>query len=198
MQEPFWIYDWLDSRRIQTVSDAARVLSKTGAMEELVQIAQGYDGREAKLDVADDTAVIAGKEIDLSGVLGCNHVSCRKERISDLFNRVWHYFDRIIVADAMTHKIAAHWSGDSLKIGSDEHDNAVEDFLSDVEILLYLRKLGLDVLLAFVQKRLSCFDHIQQHAEEVGIESCLNRARQLAEVIAKRLSHVTVVSDLIA
>lgn len=89
---------------------------------------------------------------------------------------MWHYFDKIVVADAIGHEVACHWTEPSEEVN--------EWILSHVAVLLYLREIGAEPLLEFIEKPIPCEQHWRQHAQEAGLDQLLQTADQTILALA--------------
>jgi hypothetical protein len=171
MTEKYWLYDWLDEFHIQTVDAAQLLLRNPVAVDELRLRASNARVPLAKTQFGGEQ-ILAGRGIDLSGRLDCDHPDCRRRQIQTLFSHVWHYFDRIIVEDAVTHEVSAHWD--------DGPEQVVKWVLSHISVLLMLRELGAEELVDFREKPLPCEVHFRKHALEAGLADVLDSLDALA------------------
>jgi len=162
MESRYWLYRWLDEFHVRNI-DAARLLfANPIAVDELRTLAsKSSEMKVQPSDGLDCETIVAGRGIDLSGRLDCHHPECRKRQIDHLFRRVWHYFDRIIVEDAVKHEVSLHW---------DEGPSRVAEWvLSHISVLLQLRELGVEDLVVFREKPPPCLVHFRKHAEDAGL-----------------------------
>jgi hypothetical protein len=174
VSERYWLYDWLDEFHIQNVDTARLLLKNPAAVDELRSRASA-----ARLPLPEarfaGEKILAGRGIDLSGRLDCDHPDCRRRQIETLFSRVWHYFDRIVVEDAVTHEVSAHWEEGPSQVA--------EWVLSHVSVLLVLRELGADRLVEFREKPPACEVHLRQHALEAGLAGVLDSLEVLTDAL---------------
>jgi hypothetical protein len=179
MSSRYWVFDWLEAHGVSTLEDARRALASPGGVTDLIARAEAARAKPLRPDVA-DYSLAAGRGIDLSGHLDCNHPSCRQRQVDDLFRHAWHYFDQIIVADSVTHEITAHWDASS--------EERMEWLLSHIDVLLYLRAIGAERLLLFHEKPIPCERHWRTHAEEAGLAHVVNHLDALAANIQDECS----------
>jgi hypothetical protein len=162
MRSQYWLYKWLDYYHIQNINAARILLTNPVAVEELRMLASNSRTTQVKPELeTNQETILAGRGIDLSGRLDCNHPDCRRKQIDQLFRRVWHYFDRIIVEDAVTHEVSVHWDEGSPRVR--------EWILSHISVLLQLRELDVEDLVEFREKPPACEVHFQKHAEDAGL-----------------------------
>jgi hypothetical protein len=154
----YWLYEWMDDREIRKSADLRKALRSPAAIDRLIELWEDRAG-SISIDTASlDSPVIAGRRVDLSGYLGCDHFECIVPQIDALFSKTWHYFDTIIVDDPDLHDPESDFSG----------------FASDIEqrvnLLLYLRKIGASESVAFSRKLSGfCQYHFREFAESNGL-----------------------------
>jgi hypothetical protein len=176
MNDTYWLFNWLDSHGINSLPAAEQALSKPSLVEELHEVAtQAKEVSPSPL--LGKTAILAGRGLDLTGKLDCVVSSCRQRQVDDLFRKAWHYFDRIIVDDVISHQVLHHWDNTST--------NPKDSLLSHIEVLLYLRKIGAENLVEFREKPEACTVHLRQHAIEAGLQVILDTANILVPRLAK-------------
>jgi hypothetical protein len=165
----YWLFTWMAKYDVRSLDHAHKLLLQEGPMTDLRAMAESRaTTRQASRPL---TSVLAGRGIDLSGQLDCNAASCRRRQADDLFHRVWFYFDKIVVADAVAHEITCHWTEPS--------DRFIKWLLSHIGTLLYLRDLGAEHLVEFHEKPIPCEEHWRRHAEEAGLTQLLRAADEI-------------------
>jgi hypothetical protein len=127
--------------------------------------------------VKNENAIIAGRGLDLTGKLECGTSTCRQRQVNELFRKAWHYFDWIVVDDAVSHQVLSHWEETVV--------NPKKSLLSDIEVLLYLRKIGAENLVEFRQKPNVCLKHWRLHASQAGLNSVLDASEKFVAQLAK-------------
>jgi hypothetical protein len=157
----YWLCEWMDDRGIRKAADLRKALRSPAAIDNLIELQEGH-AEKINIDIASlSSPVIAGRRVDLSGYLGCNHFECIVPQIDTLFGKTWHYFDTIIVDDPDLPDPASDSSG------------FLDQIEQRVNLLLYLRKIGADNSVAF-QKKLSgfCDYHFREFARsnELGLD----------------------------
>ena len=173
----YWLWDWIEENKIDSIASAGKLLTRRRAVDDLRRRAADW---EPQLDAPiPGIAIIAGAGADLYSGLQCPNPACQKHAIDRLFRKVWHYFDRIVVVDQITHDIAHHW-GATPKLG--------KDLLNRIEVMLYVRHLGAADLLEFRSKGLRSVDWRAElrkanllHLSKPGL-SVLKQLREEAEV----------------
>ena len=142
----FWLYDWFDEHDLDDVDGAISALSSKSVLQDFREKSWMGD-EDGQAPVLSDNAVFAGRGIDLSGRLHCSHPECLAKEVDELFSRVWHYFDEIVVEDTISHSVAAHW--DELNADEAERDGWLAEHLW---VPLHLRQVGGADLVRFRQK----------------------------------------------
>jgi hypothetical protein len=87
-----------------------------------------------------------------------------------------HYFDHIVVSGPPAHRY--------VEALDDPDANVLDNLRQFVLALLYLRKLGVEDMLNFVQKPPSCETHWKQHADEAGISELVEQAERWTRELA--------------
>ena len=121
-------------------------------------------------------SVVAGRQLDLSGTLGCSHFDCQVPIVNNLFGRVWHYFDTVVIDEVSLNEILAT-----------QYDFR-EDLLQRVKLLLYLRDIGADKYVQFVHKVDGmCSEHFREYAERnhLGIDAVFSE--DLERTVVQRI-----------
>ena len=161
----YWLASWLDEHGIRNVHGARRFLKEPKHVKDLRTAASGAPTTLEPLDGAEQTTLVAGKTIDLSGDLSCCHPECLEKAVDRLFARAWYYFD-IIVVEGLT-------PASILSMIDERGDDFPDRFLGYVENFLHVRKIGAETMLAYRQKPPPCTVHLQQHAEEHAVSGIL-------------------------
>src|SRR5947208_2107150 len=172
--EQYWVYNWIDSQGIISTDRAREVLAKPSAMDDLREVgmqAQSFD----RSSLNETVSVVAGRGIDLSGQLDCLAQACRYRQVDELFRKAWHYFDKVIVADAISHEIVYHF---------EESEERIDWLLGHIDVLLYLRKIGAAGLVEFREKAPACEQHWRKHASDVHLDRVLDAADNLIATLA--------------
>jgi hypothetical protein len=82
-----------------------------------------------------------------------------------MLRRVWHYFDKVVVGDTITHGISQHW-----RFGRPEFDYWL---IRELAMFCYLRTIGADRLVAFIKKpvdeRPGWRTRIRRFAKGIGV-----------------------------
>lgn len=165
----FWLFRWLDEHDVKTLSDAEKILSNKARLNNLSEYARSRT--DASPASVSGESIVAGRGLDFSGQLDCGHADCRKRQVDLLFRKAWHYFDRVIVADSVSHEVSYHWDAPAL--------DRKRWILPHLSALLYLREIGGEDLVEFREKPAPCEKHLAQHVAEAGIEHVLSVGAQL-------------------
>jgi hypothetical protein len=180
----YWLFRWLDDQSIETWNDLNRVLSYPIVINDLREQAINGDKNKSERKHPDRTSIVAGRGIDLSGYLDCSAKSCRMCQIENLFSHVWHYFDRIIVEDVVTHQLIAHWD-DWESWNKEDLEHRKGWLVQNIDTLLCLKQLGAESLVEFRAKPAPCEIHWQKHAKDVGLQRVLQTAKKMVPSLAK-------------
>jgi len=176
----FWFFDWLDAYSVTSLRDANRALQSGSTFEAIREFAVKAVANSQPL-MEPDFSLVAGRGLDLSGHLDCNASACRLRQVDTLFRHAWHYFDRIVVADAVSHEVSMHWDA--------PRRDLKRWLLSHIEVLLHLRKLGAERLVVFREKPAPCEVHWDRHAAEAGLQGIVADKDALADELLQ-LAHV--------
>lgn len=177
MPNQFWLYRWIDEEDVRSPDGVSRILADKKAIKRLHEFAVAdadiWEG------LAEDSAnpIVAGRAIDLSGELDCNHLNCLKAKVDDLFRRVWHYFDEIVVEGLNPYRTA--------RMIEDDYEGTGRFLESHTKMLLYIRSIGAENLLVFRQKLPGCAKHYRQHLDEVGLAGVLEKSAWLIDRLAE-------------
>lgn len=177
MSESFWLYRWMDEFGIKSERRLDRALGKQRSLARLTEIANEDSNKPLIPHWGTGNAIVAGRGADLSGHMDCCHAVCQTRQVDELFGRVLHYFDEIVVsgpppddyAEALEH-------ADS---------NTLTNLREHMKALLYLRKIGATPMVTFARKPPPCTVHYMQHAEEAGVLEVVDHGRRLINDLAK-------------
>ena len=177
MSSGFWLYRWLDELGIDRVDRARSAIDTRSARVRLIELAADSITTRPAL-APQSRAILAGRGMDLSGALSCRHPDCQRRQIDSLFSRTWHYFDEIaVVGPSASMVIEGFTNGDA---------QAVDYTLNFVETLFYIREIGAEDYLVFIEKAPACSEHYARHAEEAGVAAILDGAQDWkAQLVAE-------------
>lgn len=178
-EEKLWLYDWIDTLEITDFRQAEKLIKNAGLRRDLQKRAADVSFTVDKLSVRDAPTIVAGQAIDLSAQLDCFHWDCLKQQVDKLFNRVWHYFDRVVVVGPSALQF-------SRLLDQDVRPEVVERLITYVRLLLYIRQIGAESLFVFRQKRPPCEVHFEDHMREVGLDPEMMLADHLIEQLGHR------------
>jgi hypothetical protein len=140
----FWLFRWMDENRVRDLKDVInKIDGDPAARRRFRRLAEVSEDALPTL-IPGDMNVVAGSSIDLSSRLGCTHPSCRPRQVQKLLTSVWHYFDKVVVGDTLTHGITSHW-----QFGRPEFDYWL---ITELGMFCFLRKIGADQLVTFIKK----------------------------------------------
>lgn len=175
----FWLFDWLDTHNARDVTDAQKLLGETRPRKELRERVANVPYETEMLPQSEGPTIVAGCAIDLSGHLDCYAWECMKKQVDNLFSHVWHYFDQVVVVGPSAFEISKYWSDRT-------ESQVMKRLLNYIRLLFYIRQIGAEDMLIFRQKRPACQIHLQQHLEEVGLQSTLARADNIIEKLSRK------------
>lgn len=173
----FWLFDWLDAYDIHDIDAAAVALEDDNVLDSLREFAVRAKAKGMSAP-ASEFSLVAGRGLDLSGHLDCHAPACRARQVDSVFRHAWHYFDQIVVADAVSHEVTMHWDAPAA--------DRRKWVLSHIDVLLRVRKLGVEHLLVFREKPPPCEIHWQQHAAEAGLMTIVHAIPTLRRILLQR------------
>jgi len=139
----YWLWTWLEEHRVHSIDAAMKALNRTAAIDNMRRLASEWEPTLGQ--PVTGTAIVVGAGLDLCSSLQCPRPECQKLAVDRLFRRAWYYFDRIVIADDLTHDVAHHWDA---AIADDLHDR----LLTRIDVLLYIRAIGAEDLVEFREK----------------------------------------------
>jgi hypothetical protein len=137
----YWLAEWLDENNIDSGDAALRRLDSVQEITHFQERAAKWEPQFS--EPVDGTTVLAGAGLDLAGEFSCPSPPCQKRAVDKLFRHVWHYFDRIVLEDRVTHKVAHHWT---------QEPEFIEELRRHIGALVYIRQIGAESLVEFRQK----------------------------------------------
>jgi hypothetical protein len=183
----FWLYKWMNEFDVRTEAEVYRFLRPGHPLAaRLLEIAESVEDEALEPLNHSGEAILAGRGIDLSGELDCCHNVCQTTQVDALFSRALHYFDEIVVSGPPADIFAHAMKGNE--------ETALRNIAHHVIALLYIRKIGADDYLTFVQKPPACTLHYEFHAEEAGLSGVIEQAepwidRLAADGVVRSLRH---------
>ncbi len=131
----------MDAHGVVSIASAKIVLGREGARKDLRERAAAFAVDKPESPVG--PIIVAGRALDLSGDLDVYAWDKMKRQVDELFHRVWHYFDYVLIVGADARDYVEPW----------ENKEAFErNILLYVQLLLYLRQIGADALVRFIVK----------------------------------------------
>jgi hypothetical protein len=183
----FWVFRWIEEERIRTIADARSRLAMSEGVVTFREYASRAEESSGDVPVNADAGILAGRGLDLSGELDCQHEDCLKRQVDRLFTKTWHYFDEIVVDDLYTHRISVHW---------DEHSDAEhqEWLWTWLGVMLHIVSVGAAELLVFRAKP-HVHEQWRRRARESGLVALPRAADALAKEIAPQIEFGTEAKD---
>ena len=178
VENEYWLLRWLESHSIASVDNAREHLRARDTIDELKEVS-ARSAMALDEPAPGDFSILAAAGTDLSGRLTCRNPACRRREVDNLFRRAWHYFDSIIVDDAAARLLSQ--PPETILQNLDE-------LLGQIDIALYLQKIGASSLVAFRVKASPCFQHWRKHASEVGLVRTPRVADKAIRQLVKRAS----------
>ncbi|HWZ96990.1 MAG TPA: hypothetical protein VN025_04445 [Candidatus Dormibacteraeota bacterium] len=174
MGHGYWMFDWLEDNHLTTQEEVVSLLPKYGVIEDLRLRAEAA-ATSAGAQVAAAPSILAGTGIDLTGGhTACPSPTCMRFQVDQLFKHVWHYFEKIVVRDAVTPAL--------LQSAEIPLQHLTETIIVHSAPLLYLREIGAEHLIEFVPKTV-CYEHPDAHAKDAGLEGILEKKQLLIKEI---------------
>jgi len=99
---------WLEINRIETAADLARCLGRPSALRELTELAESWIEPESSAIPAFTTLAGVGLDLGVYHEFGCMSHGIRRAQVNELLGAVSHYFDRVILDDALGHQLRQH------------------------------------------------------------------------------------------
>lgn len=162
-----WLYVWIDEEGIKTPGDFVKAIRKRNSFDRLGQLSEDvYSTLSDALSYAGNSA-LAGRQLDLSGFLACSDFECLEPIVNNLFGRLWHYFDSIVVEEISLEDVF-----------TSDYD-AAEELLQRAKLLLHLRKIGAEKNVLFTNKITGlCSHHFREYAKQqhLGIDSIFDKS----------------------
>lgn len=178
MANDFWLYRWLDEFELKSSTDVERLLLPPAkAVRRLHEIAASEPWEPPEPYSSPGPAIVAGRGIDLSGDLDCCHRVCQARQVDALFGRALHYFDEIVVAGPPAHRYSRDLE--------DPDEMTLSNIAEHAAVLLYLRELGVDSMVSFVQKVPACEEHFKVHTDEAGLSGLIDQASDWVDRLAE-------------
>lgn len=171
-----WLYEWIDEEGIRKPGDYIKAVRKRGSFDRLRELSDNVFSDPTIPTRNAGSSILAGCKLDLSGNFTCPDFNCQAPIVDNLFGRVWHYFDSVVIDEPTLDE----------RLFSGEDD--VYDLLNYVKLLLYLRDIGAERYVQFTHKVGGmCSDHFRKHAEERGLGLELLFDEQFEREVVRKL-----------
>lgn len=174
----YWLFGWLEYRRIETVQDLRRVLGDESCLAELREVAEAW-WEAAPESPFPGINLVAGTGLRLDDLMTCPNFPCRRQQVDVLFRHAWHYFDSILIPDGVG----------GLLINQSEtwdRDFFLDTIFNWIALVMYIRDLGATELVRYYPKPWELSANLQEFFP--GKDSkVLNRAvRELEMTLAEQ------------
>lgn len=148
-----WLFGWLDDNHLDSRAKVATAVRDKANWTHLIEQARA-EVNDFVATPGGDHAIVAGRSLDLTNFLACGHPECISKQVDDLFSRVWHYFDEIVVVGP-----DAHWFVDGLEVP----DARLREWAIGMsQVYFHIQALGVDKLLRFAPKPPACPRHWEE------------------------------------
>lgn len=169
----YWLIKWLDENEIKNERDLERSLSGNNCWRNLASTAAGIEHTVPEPLTDGSVPIVAGSSIDLSGELSCAHFDCMRSDVDNLFNRMWHYFDVVVVRGAVPSRFEVV---DDTSANSDIARRTLHGHLRNA---LYLRNSGAADMMVFRDRKYDlCEKHYRELAEVAGVLSVMDKGER--------------------
>ncbi|MDB4908082.1 MAG: hypothetical protein JWO05_2866 [Gemmatimonadetes bacterium] len=139
--DTYWLRQWIDAHGVVSIASATLILGRDKARKDLHARAAAFVANTPER--SNGPIIVAGRALDLSGDLDVYAWDMMRRQVDELFSRVWHYFDYVLIVGADARDYTEPW----------ENEEAFErNILLYVQLLLYLREIGADNLVRFIVK----------------------------------------------
>ena len=154
----YWLARWIDEYAIQNEEDIVRCLSAQSSIQKVIEAIVPEISDPLKIpEVHVHDGAVAGRRVDLSGVLGCGAYECQRKIIDTSFGPILHYFDNVVVEGFSPHRAFEMAKSDPTQFGY--------FILQHAQTFLYLRRIGAEPFAVFTEKPGLCVDHFNQSAD---------------------------------
>jgi hypothetical protein len=191
----YWLADWADELGVATADDVDRVFQDRVFVTESLKRAVEPARSDVSEPIAGDRSIVAGASLDLSGTVTCNHEACLRSQVDDLFGRVWHYFDQIVVTGINPKSVDFKEKKGAVRKASSL--SGLEWISPHVKTLLYIRSAGAEDMLIFRPKTHACAVHLPALAEMSGLDRLVDQRQEYVEHLrqAEKLLHGRAIFD---
>lgn len=166
----YWLSEWLDRLEIDTDEQLNRAIRDDAVVDLALELAESRIGTPIEFSSAPGR-VVAGRRLDLSGILSCGGAACLEREVDQLFSSFGYYFDRVIVEGLTPGRFLSRVRTDTEKRGL-----VRVTLRTHAHIFLLLDRIGASQYLDFGAKPyVNCGDHYREHAEELGLSALLDK-----------------------
>lgn len=165
----YWLDRFVDDVGLKKPEQIEKLFHSEPPLQRMIDMAHEAASSEVlPLSASDEWEVIGSRQMDLSGLLTCLDVKCLRNQVEDVFTKVWHYFDRIVVEGlSCTTLLRA--------CPCDLRGHLRYQVTNQLLLLLYLRRIGALPYLRFVTKPSAfCETHYGENARVLGLPTALD------------------------
>jgi hypothetical protein len=171
------IFDWVRELPVKEDTELLRLFTKDRRIfEEFEELVAQVPTVETPV-AAPERTLVAGRGLDLSGDLDCRAWKCRQKQVDQVFRRMWHYFDRVVI-------VGAHQTELPPDLETEDNFFAADAVASDLRLMMYLVEIGAADIVELRHKAPPCTVHVAEHANEAGIPDALTAVDDLTPTLA--------------
>ena len=166
----YWLARWIDECEIRNAEDIEHCLNAHTTAQKLVEsiVSECKAAPRSSPEVQVQNGAVAGRRVDLSGVMGCQAYECQRKIIDASFGSIFHYFDSIVVEGLSSYR--------ALSMARQNAELFVHSIYQHARTFLYLREIGAEPFLIFTEKPDFCEQHFNENADELHVFSPFEKA----------------------
>lgn len=165
----YWLARWIDECAIQSEGDMERCLTTQSSVQKIIQLIMAETSDPLTFtQIRVSGGAIAGRGVDLSGMLTCQAYECQRKIIDNSFVSILHYFDSIVVEGLSPHR--------ALTFARHDPSAFAHSILEHGKTLLYLREIGAEPFVIFVEKPGLCEHHFNEGADRLRVFSAFDKS----------------------
>ena len=168
-----WLHDWLIENGIADAGAAYEAAQDKRRLDDLVNRAEAQ--KEEPATAPGGRSLIAGRSLDLTPYLACDHPSCVARQVDDLFSRVWHYFDKIAIVGPDKHGLL-----EAVYSGNFNTEQLAVMVANKAFPIFHVRDIGADDLVTWISKPPPCLQHWPEYGTLEAFQIPAKGARAIA------------------